>query len=323
MVKKYTKAVFLFMVLLTINFMFWQVSRIAGARNAKNNLVTRATLQANYLSDRLESIEDSLLDAERFFRNSTSVERNEFRDFMETGAVDGFLYVEIVPLGQVAAFEQQVRQDKTETRFGYPYFKAQINSENDRHYLVKYFEPSQKWKHLFGYDIGLDDRLVFYFRTAVSERKTVLTEELPFFNASRMFAIRPVCPSTGNEPCQGFIVAVVKGDSLFDGLIAPRGKSRIEVYAADLDGQEIGKAVPFYRDSSSIPFTGKEKNLLERYEQIRFLDTAWTMKLTADAESALLNESDMSDLFFVAITVIGFILFWYTTPSLEDTSARV
>lgn len=317
MVKKYTKSLFLFMILLTINFTFWQFSRIASVRNAENNLVTRTRLQAKFLSDRLDAIEDSLRDAERFFRNSSYVERSEFRDFMETGPVDGYFYVERVKRADLPAFENQVRQDKSVTRYGYPYFKAQVNELSDTHYLVKYFEPHEKWISVFGYDFSLDDRIMKHLGIAASERKTVLTEGLPFFNGTRMFAIHPIS-GTGRDPeYQGFIVAVLKGDSLFDGLIDNRGKSRIEVYAEE---SEVEGRKPFYTDSSSVPFSGKEQNVMRRTEKIRFFDTVWTMQLTVDAESALLNESSVSDAFFIAITAICFLLFSYRSVSFGTKS---
>ena len=140
----------------------WQHEELA----ARTRLDQEARRVAAALSERMQVYEDVLHGAAGLYAASTSVERGEWRAYLESVSIekrfpgiDGVGFIAWVPRDELERFVQTTRADKT------PGFEVKHSGSGEDLLVVKYIEPEARHGALLGRDVGTDPE-----QRAVAER---------------------------------------------------------------------------------------------------------------------------------------------------------
>ena len=133
----------------------WFIARQHEELSARNRFDEDAGRIATTLAERMKIYEDVLHGAVGLFAASYSVERSEWKAYVESVSiekrfpgVDGLGYIANVPREKVEGFLKITRDDKT------PDFRLRNPGTNDELFILKYLEPEERYRELLGRDLG-------------------------------------------------------------------------------------------------------------------------------------------------------------------------
>jgi|GEM_PF-984414 len=144
----------------------WQIARQREELAAQKRFDEEASRIRTALTQRMAIYQDVLHGAAGLFAASYSVERSEWKAYLESVSVErrfpgisGVEFVANVPRDQLAEFLKITREDKT------PRFELKNPGTNDPLFIIKYIEPEARYHALLGLDLGRDPE-----RRAVAEK---------------------------------------------------------------------------------------------------------------------------------------------------------
>ncbi|HEY9747498.1 MAG TPA: CHASE domain-containing protein [Allocoleopsis sp.] len=124
------------------------------------------------IAERFQVYIEALYAGQGLFAASKNVSRSDWRAFAETfdvqkryPGINGIGFIRYVPGQQKASYEQQVRQDTSRDRTGYPNFTIKPPGTRPDYFVIEYIEPLQPNFPAFGLDVKAEAR-----RRAAAER---------------------------------------------------------------------------------------------------------------------------------------------------------
>jgi two-component system, sensor histidine kinase and response regulator len=151
----YPLAWFVLVIALTASGVGWFIARQHEELGARKRFDEAASRIVTTLAERMAIYQDVLHGGAGLFAASYSVERAEWKAYVDSVSVDkrypgvnGVGFIANVPRGQLADFLKVTRGDKT------PDFVVKETGTNDDLFIVKYAEPEQRYRALLGVDIG-------------------------------------------------------------------------------------------------------------------------------------------------------------------------
>ncbi len=154
------------MVALAASAVGWFIARQHEELGAHKHFDEEASRVVMTLAERMAIYQDVLHGGAGLFAASVSVERAEWKAYVDSVSVDkrypginGIGFIANVPRGQLDDFLKITRGDKS------PNFVVSNPGNNDDLFIVKYAEPEQRYRALLGMDFGTDSE-----RRAVAER---------------------------------------------------------------------------------------------------------------------------------------------------------
>ncbi len=324
-------------VLLTINFFSWQISKIAVSKNIRDQFNDKVYFVRQQIEDRLQKQEEFLKAGTRFFLSSDGVTRNEFMTYFGSvrseklySGTESTLYLEKIAHKDIDVFTKKVREDKSVSQYGYPFFNIQMLSDHDEeHIVVSMIEPFEENKLLFGYCVSGDPVLMSYFNEARDTKKLIITPEVTIMNIKRILYITPIYDpktlsnsvATRNENLTGFLVGLVKSDSILDGILPANntdGGLSLAVYEGEISQRDLVKHTAFYEDSNETAALVKKEDLFTRTEVITVGDRKWTVFFTSNPYQQNLDyEKMVPNLFFFSASGLSFLMFLLLSASIQ------
>ena len=138
----------------------WYLADSRASIEARNRFERDAEHARLVIRERLNLYEYALHGARSLYAASHSVERDEWRAFVNGlslgdryPGMKGLAFVAAVPESELAAYEKTARAD------GAPDFKAQAIPSHDQGYIVHFIEPSDQARDLLGLDLAADPTL--------------------------------------------------------------------------------------------------------------------------------------------------------------------
>ena len=135
----------------------WFIARQHEELTARKSFDEDASRITAKLAERMMIYQDVLHGAVGLFAASQSVERAEWKAYVESVSVEkrfpgvaGLGYVAYVPREKLTGFLKTTRDDKT------PEFRLRNAGTNDDLFIVKYLEPEGQHHELLGRDLGND-----------------------------------------------------------------------------------------------------------------------------------------------------------------------
>jgi PAS domain S-box-containing protein len=137
----------------------WVISLKLEQQAGRQALVTEAAALRAALSERLVVYENVLHGACGLFAASVSVERREWRAYLNRVAinerfpgVDAMGYMACVRRPDLEAFVRATQADEM------PGFQVHPDSDSEELYLVKYIEPEDRYREIIGYNLSSDPK---------------------------------------------------------------------------------------------------------------------------------------------------------------------
>jgi PAS domain S-box-containing protein len=144
----------------------WFLSRTRTESAARNQFDDEANRITSALTERMLIYQDVLHGAVGLFAATESVQRSEWRAYLERVSIDkrfpgidGVGFIADVPRDRLEQFLKVAREDKS------PDFHLKLPGDSDDLLIIKYLEPEQSHRDLLGVDIGANPR-----QRAVAER---------------------------------------------------------------------------------------------------------------------------------------------------------
>src|SRR5712671_314481 len=144
----------------------WFIARQHDELAARKGFDEEASRIQMALTERMAIYQDVLHGCLGLFAASSSVERSEWRAYVETASVSrrfpgigGLGFIACVPQENLDAFLKTTREDKT------PEFQLKTPGTNSEFFITKYLEPESEHAALIGVDVGADPD-----RRAVAEK---------------------------------------------------------------------------------------------------------------------------------------------------------
>jgi PAS domain S-box-containing protein len=137
----------------------WLLSHTHAEMTARNQFDDEASRITAALTERMLIYQDALHGAVGLYAASVSVERAEWRAYLERVSIekrfpgiDGVGFIASVPREKLGEFLKTTREDNT------PYFELKNPGTNDTLMILKYIDPEQRHRALLGVDMGADPR---------------------------------------------------------------------------------------------------------------------------------------------------------------------
>jgi diguanylate cyclase (GGDEF)-like protein/PAS domain S-box-containing protein len=146
---------------LVLTVFAWHYTTKAVERNAKINFERQVSEAKNSLDFHIQTYINILRASQGMFAATTSVERNEWRAFVKSlklqnlyPGINGMGFIRYVPNSRKADYEQQVRQDTSVDKNGYPDFAIKPAGSRTAYFVIEYIEPFQPNRPALGLDVG-------------------------------------------------------------------------------------------------------------------------------------------------------------------------
>lgn len=300
-------------LILTVGAAYYETLNASlRSRMEFEHLATQARTAA---STELETYGDVLNDIRGLYGASVSVERNEFRAYIDTArvferypAIDAIGFIERVSAGHIRTFAARVSHDISRDAGGYPEFKIFPPGMRDEHLVVTYIEPmGTSERSLLGYDVVTNRN----FRAAIAcirqtERACAtapLAHDFSTVNSRNYFTIMVPIYRNGVKPkvLTGYAFGLVSLQRLVNRIDA--GTPAIDIDLFDRNAAATHRQAALTRDTHS----------LQKVETFASLGRSWDMHVRASprltertlysAKIALVGGTAVSFLLFVAVNL--------------------
>ena len=242
----------------------WFIARQHEDLTARKHFDEEASRIATAVVERMTIYQDVLHGAVGLFAASQSVERSEWKAYVESVSiekrfpgVDGLGYVAYVPHEKLEDFLEITRKDKT------PDFRLRNSGTNADLFIVKYLEPEGQYRELLGLDFG-----TYPERRALAERardtgEATLSGSMNLVDATRVWQaglmmLLPVyrhgaATTTESERragIEGWVYARFLTAQLMRGMF---GATVPTLHFQVLDGPEPGRGKLIYDNDPELP----------------------------------------------------------------------
>ena len=311
----------------------WFIARKHEELTARKQFEEEASRIQTALSERMSVYEDVLHGGVGLFAASVSVERAEWKAYVETVSVnkrfpgiDGIGFIANVPRAQLEAFLKTTRDDKT------PAFQLQNPGTNDDLFVVKYLEPEAEHARLLGIDMGTEPQRRAAAEKARDTGMPVLTPQISLrgTNATRrsgLMMLLPVfrngtptdTPESRRANIAGWVYGRFITTQLMRGILGEKAQM-LHFEVIDRADQE---AETLIFDSAAEP-GGAQKNYRSRFTQVDSLAVGrrvWLLRFsTRPAFDAAISRS--AEKFVAAGGGLISLLLFGIALSLSTTRAR-
>lgn len=155
----------------------------------------------NLLQNRIDIYTSVLYSAQAFIASSEMVSRDEFNSYFKLTdlfnrypGISAVSYIERVKNEDLQSFIEEVRTDKTLFSSGFPSFDVITDQQKDTYYIIKYTEPFDATRAIFGLDIASNP-----------ERFETLLKARDSGSPSVTGRVQLIAPETGEE---GFLIYI-------------------------------------------------------------------------------------------------------------------
>jgi PAS domain S-box-containing protein len=183
-----------FVIALAASAAGWFIAREHEELGARKRFDEEASRIVTALAERMAIYEDVLHGGAGLFAASSSVERAEWKAYVQSVSVEkrypgvnGVGFVACVPQSRLEDFLKITRADKS------PDFGVADPGTNDDLFIVKFLEPEARYRHLLGVDLGKDAE-----RRSVAERARDAN--------TAMISGKITLPEPGAETQTGFLM---------------------------------------------------------------------------------------------------------------------
>jgi CHASE1-domain containing sensor protein/nitrogen-specific signal transduction histidine kinase len=226
----------------------WRSAQAEKAQEAQAALEKEVDASVASLNQRLQLYSQVLYGLRGLYASSVSVERNEFRTYVETldlaKQFPGFTtigYAKRVKSADKGGFMSSVRKDTSLVSGGYPDFRIFPGSFRDDYYPFTYVEPTND--SMLGFDLASDPaRLETLMAARDSSRATASTSiQLVGDHQGRGFLIalplyQTTVPATTEQrrsQLSGFVIATFEYDKFFAEVLQDSRSSSVAVAVLD------------------------------------------------------------------------------------------
>ena len=143
----------------------WHYTAQKNQDTAQKTFERQAHEAKSLIADRIQTYTDALHAGQGLFAASKSVNRAEWRAFTEAlnlpkryQGINGLGFIRYVPGPQKAIYEQQVKQDTSRDRLGYPNFALKPPGIRPDYLVIEYIEPLSPNFPALGLDIKAEAR---------------------------------------------------------------------------------------------------------------------------------------------------------------------
>ncbi len=311
----------------------WFIAREHEELTARKQFEEEASRIQTALSERMSVYEDVLHGGVGLFAASVSVERAEWKAYVETVSVnkrfpgiDGIGFIANVPRAQLETFLKTTRDDKT------PAFQLQNPGTNDDLFVVKYLEPEAEHARLLGIDMGTEPQRRAAAEKARDTGMPVLTPQISLrgTNATRrsgLMMLLPVfrhgTPTDTPESRRANIAGWVYGRFITTQLMRGILGEKAQMLHFEVIDRAEQEAETLIFDSAAEP-GGAQKNYRSRFTLVGSLAVGrrvWLLRFsTRPAFDAAISRS--AEKFVVAGGGLISLLLFGIALSLSTTRAR-
>jgi PAS domain S-box-containing protein len=308
---------------LGMTVLVWQLVAGATEHRARERFESAAGAIEQRIVERMRTYEQGLLGARALFGASVSVERAEWRAFIDGMGVDrnypgvqGIGYASLIPSSERAALEQSVRAD------GYPAFRIWPAESGARSLPVIYLEPfNQLNQRAFGYDLLAEptrraavERAVVSGLPALTDRVTLLQDERGPPQAGFLMIVpvyrngAPLASSAQRRAAfQGVISSPFRMSDLMAGILAP---GSADVGLEIFDGVQALPAQRMYASALRSAQDLKDyPNPFQVQMPVRLQQHQWTIRVTSLAAFETSIDRQKSQIVLVAGAIISMLFF--------------
>jgi PAS domain S-box-containing protein len=148
---------------LALTGLAWYYATKAVRRETQTVFARQVSEATNSLDFRIQTYINTLRASQALFAASQSVERNEWKVFIESlnlrslyPGVNGIGFIRYVPNNRKAAYEEWVRQDTSVDPKGYPDFAIKPAGDRQEYFIIEYIEPLAPNRPAMGFDVVSD-----------------------------------------------------------------------------------------------------------------------------------------------------------------------
>ena len=211
----------------------------------------------NVTENFIKEYSDVLIGARALFNASSSVERNEWRDFYKSLDIEknfpALKAIEVVPRvkeSEIAEFESLVKSDTSVDKKGYPDFSVKSDGDLEDHYIVKYVEPLNNNLDVFGFDLYSSNERRKAIDLARDTNSIVLTGPIKFIqDGEKAFLIvLPIYEKDSDtsilesrrDNIEGVIIAAVSDKEFFSQVVLSSNLNKIDGFSVtDITDDEL------------------------------------------------------------------------------------
>jgi CHASE1-domain containing sensor protein len=308
-----------FIVLISFTVIAWQLTRYHFLTRSEENFKIQSTNLIHIINKQIFTYESYLNFGRSYFRSTTDINREEFKEFYENviethnNEYENIYFMGYVEkITDVPAFEKKIRSEQTVPPFKFNNFSVYPSSSRNERWVLNYLTNHDDNRTYFGYDVLSDENYSKDFENAAEANETTITERKVFINKDTILFIRPYYDKSKltrtkeerRQALKGFIVMFVNPNNLFrlQSKNAEENKSlNLKIYSGNISKKELGKHTPFFSFGAST-------DALHRLKQDKKL-TYITNQLISNRPVTLVVESYLdSEPRFMEISIldIGF-----------------
>ncbi|MBI5177644.1 MAG: CHASE domain-containing protein [Nitrospinae bacterium] len=277
-----------FLISLSFVALAWNLVNRNIQNEANLRMDSRVDQVQTAIANHLQGYEQILRGGEGLFLGSQSVERNEWRDYVESlkvsqhyPGIQGVGFAKRVSRKEIAAHTRAIRAE------GFPLYSVRPEGKRDEYYPIIYIEPFRDRNlRAFGYDMFSEEvRRAAMIRardtggTAVSGKVRLVQETEAAPQAGFLMYI-PVykngaphqTPEERRKNITGFVYSPFRMNDLMTGIL---GQANPDIDLEIYDGQEASPSALMYDGHAEH----SHKPLFERTTRLEMGGAVWTLKV--------------------------------------------
>lgn len=307
-------------VLLTFNFVIWQVIKVNFFVQARNN-VKEYTEDIAYLFKQKQAKYLIYLNSVRsFFSSVDNITRDQFQAYSDklfNGIVgDGKEIKRIVFVEKAdkrSVFEQKIKSEPTKIPNQFYYFTIFPEGERSQYYVINYVYPFENNKNVFGYDILAHNKFSSFVREAVDNNATVITDNHIFVADEKILMIAPIyfnnistlrSVEERRKYLKGFVILFLNPDRSFENIFEYQENYKVNysLYDGKLNWQQIKLAKPIYEEINDgyRKYRKADQVVFKNLEDIEINGKKYTLIVDA----AYVNQQNLFEKYFPDVYLV-------------------
>jgi PAS domain S-box-containing protein len=283
---------------ITVSYYFWSYFKETSENQINTNFEIETERAVGLIKEGIKEYTSLLYGIQGFWGASQPVERNEFRQYLETLDIN----VNYPGLYLVGFTERVIDKDKIAfvkniQKEGYADFTIYPESDKDEYMVVKYLYPEKK--EVLGFDVTSDLTRWEAQKKAIENGKEQLTERISLLNENKDPGFGMVLPiyRKGTEihnieerkiSYEGTVSASFNASAFFDSVFSGEGGQfkniRFEIYDSLREG-EFSSATLVYK--SKLGNENDPGYILYQEQQIDIAGRVWTILFWGKPKTAL------------------------------------
>lgn len=288
---------------LLLTFLVWHNENTHLNEHLRMKFINETKDATSLIKNHIDNYIDVLYGCQGFFNASILVERNEWQAYINGMKIHerypgiySLSYVERVKAKDKETFIESVRSNTSIDPSGYPDFKIYPYMEKDEYYVFKYGEPHEKFKTIYGFDLGAESIRLRALEQARDTGKPTATPLIEFITGLSGFSIYlPICrkemPLSSiderRQALEGFVLASFTCKELFEEIL------KLKIISPDLcfeiyDDKTINKNALMYDSDSKILDVGiKSKSRFTRNVTLEIAGRTWLLHFCESPKNVL------------------------------------